>query len=167
MAGDPLLLGQRVIAILEQGQRDATYKLATLMALIEHSIENLPPNTDDTLSIPVPELAHRVLALYWHQVRPFEGHDLAQRRTGTNTRIIDATKVLREEAKAGNTRISLEIAMLRAPAAYKVATDRIALALIKQPLPRLQKLPGASVSDPFLYDDSFLGENVSRSSVPA
>lgn len=32
---DPLLLGQRVVAILETGQRDATYKLATLMALID------------------------------------------------------------------------------------------------------------------------------------
>jgi 5-methylcytosine-specific restriction endonuclease McrA len=57
--------------------------------------------------------------------------------------------------------------MLRAPAAYTEAVDRIALALIKQPLPRLQKLPGAPTSDPFLYDDSFLGENVSRSTVRA
>ncbi len=57
--------------------------------------------------------------------------------------------------------------MLRAPDDYTEAVDRIALALIKQPLPRLQKLPGASVSDPFLYDDSFLGENVSRSTVRA
>ncbi len=167
MESDPLLLGQRVIAILEQGQRDATYKLATLMALIEHSIENLPPHADDPLTVPIPELAHRVLALYWHQVLPFYGHDLAQRRTGTKTRIIDATKALRDTSKAGNSRMSLEIAMLRAPAAYDVAIDRIALALIKQPLPRLQKLPGASVTDPFLYDDSFLGENVSRSSVRA
>ncbi len=167
MTGDPLLLGQRVIAILEQGQRDATYKLATLMALIEHSIENLPRRADDPLAVPIPELAHRVLALYWQQVLPFYGHDLAQRRTGTKTRIIDATKALREAANAGNSRMSLGIAMLRAPAAYKVAIDRIALALIKQPLPRLQKLPGAPVSDPFLYDDSFLGENVSRSSVRA
>src|SRR4051812_46736912 len=86
MTGDPLLLGQRLIAILEQGQRDATYKLATLMALIEHSIENLPPQPDDRLIVPIPELAHRVLALYWHQVRPFEGYELAQRRTGTRTR---------------------------------------------------------------------------------
>lgn len=30
MMDDPLLLGQRVVAILETGQRDATYKLATL-----------------------------------------------------------------------------------------------------------------------------------------
>ncbi len=167
MPSDPLLLGQRVIAILEQGQRDATYKLATLMALIEHSIENLPRDADDPLTVPIPDLAHRVLALYWHQVRPFEGHDLAQRRTGSRTRIIDATKELRAAAKAGNGRMSLEVARLRALADYTVAIDRIAIALIKQPLPRLQKLPGSSVSDRFLYDDSFLGENVSRSAVRA
>ena len=167
MPDDPLLLGQRVVAILEQGQRDATYKLATLMSLIEHSIENLPPHPDDPLTVPIPELAHRVLSLYWHQVRPFQGHDLAQRRTGSKTRIIDAAKALREASKANNSRMSLETAMLRAPAAYEVAVDRIALALIKQPLPRLQKLPGAPMSDPLLYDDSFLGENVSRSSVRA
>ncbi|AFM15611.1 hypothetical protein Mycch_0794 [Mycolicibacterium chubuense NBB4] len=164
---DPLLLGQRVLAILEHGQRDATYKLATLMALIEHSLENLPAGPDDPLTVPIPELAHRVLALYWHQVRPFEGHELAQRRTGSRTRIIDATKALREVARAGNSRLSLELASGRAPAAYTEAIERIALALIKQPLPRLQKLPGASRNDPFLYDDSFLGENVSRSSVRA
>jgi hypothetical protein len=67
---DPLLLGQRVVAILETGQRDATYKLATLMALIEHCIENLPAHPEDTLPVPIPELAHRVLAIYWRQVRP-------------------------------------------------------------------------------------------------
>jgi hypothetical protein len=166
-AADPLLLGQRVVAILETGQRDATYKLATLMALIEHSIENLPVRPDDTLVVPIPALAHRVLAIYWRQVRSFEGHDLAQRRTGTKTRIVDATKELRSAARVGNSNLSLEVAMLRAPAEYERAIDRIALALIKQPLPRLQKLPGSSVSDPFLYDDSFLGENVSRSAVRA
>lgn len=166
-ATDPLLLGQRVLAILEHGQRDATYKLATLMALIEHSLENLPAHADDPLTVPIPDLAHRVLALYWHQVRPFDGQELAQRRTGSRTRIIDATKALRDAARAGRGRMSLELAMLRAPAAYIAAINRIALALIKQPLPRLQKLPGAAVSDPFLYDDSFLGENVSRSTVRA
>ena len=60
MNSDPLLLGQRVVAILETGLRTATYKLATLMALIEHSIENLPVRPEDKLAVPLPELAHRV-----------------------------------------------------------------------------------------------------------
>ena len=65
VVADPLLLGQRVIAILEIEQCDATYKLATLMALIDHCIANLPDRAEDILRVPIPELAQRVLALYW------------------------------------------------------------------------------------------------------
>jgi hypothetical protein len=66
-----------------------------------------------------------------------------------------------------NSSLSLDIAMLRAPHEYRAAIAKITLALAKQPLPRLQKLPGASVSDPFLYDDSFLGENVAMRQIKA
>jgi hypothetical protein len=48
---DPLLLGQRVVAILETGLRTATYKLATLTALVDHCIEHLPERTTDRLSL--------------------------------------------------------------------------------------------------------------------
>lgn len=161
VVADPLLLGQRVVAILETGQRDATYKLATLMALIDHCIENLPEWPGDVLRVPIRDLAHRVLSLYWQQVRPFEGHELRQRRTGTKARITDAVKALRTAACSGNAGLSLEIAMVRAPAEYEAAIAKIVIAMAKQPLPRLQKLPGSPVSDPFLYDDSFLGESVS------
>jgi hypothetical protein len=34
------------------------------------------------------------------------------------------------------------------------------------PLPRLQKLPGSATNGAFLYDDSFLGEDVSRAHCP-
>ena len=56
---------------------------------------------------------------------------------------------------------------MRQPNAYHRAIEKIVVALAKQPLPRLQKLPGSSVSDPFLYDDSFLGDKVSRSALRA
>lgn len=157
---DPLLLGLRVVAILETGQRNATYKLATLMALLEHCIENLPENPDDVLPVPIPDLAERVLGLYWPQVRPFEGRDLIQVRTGKRARITEAAATLRAETHAGNSALSLDVAKARAPKAFEAAIKKITIALAKQPLPRLQKLPGSTVSDPFLYDDSFLGENV-------
>jgi len=161
VVADPLLLGQRVVAILETGQRDATYKLATLMALIDQCIENLPVRPEDVLRVPIPALAHRVLALYWQQVRPFEGQELRQRRTGTKARITDAVRSLRAETCTRSSGLSLDIAIARAPAEYERAIAKIVIAMAKQPLPRLQKLPGSSVSDPFLYDDSFLGEAVS------
>jgi hypothetical protein len=163
---DPLLLGQRVVAILETGQRTATYKLALLMALIEHCIENLPERTDDVLSVPIAALAHRVLAIYWRQVRSFDGNDLIQVR-GSTGRITEAAKALRTAARADNGGLSLEVAMLRVPVAYEQAIDKIVIALAKQPLPRLQKLPGSATSDGFLYDDTFLGEDVSRARLRA
>ena len=159
---DPLLLGQRVMAILETGLRTATYKLATLMALIEHCIENIPDQPGNVLRVPIPELAHRVLEIYWQQVRPFDGHELRQ-STQPRARILVATNELR--AASGRTSVSVDIARLRAPEAYERAIEEITLCLARQPLHRLQKLPGSSASDPFLYDDSFLHDHVTRSTL--
>jgi hypothetical protein len=60
---------------------------------------------------------------------------------------------------------SVETARLRAPVAYAQTIDEILLRLAQQPLHRLQRLPGATTSDPFLYDDSFLHDQVSRSTL--
>jgi hypothetical protein len=163
---DPLLLGQRVVAILETGLRTATYKLATLMALIDHCIENMPERPASVLRVPIPDLAHRVLEIYWQQVRPFDGHELRQ-STQPRARILMATNSLREAARVKRTSVSVDIARLRAPDAYQSAIDEITLCLAQQPLHRLQKLPGKSTSDPFLYDDSFLHDHVSRSTLRA
>lgn len=158
---DPLLLGQRVVAILETGLRTATYKLATLMALIDHCIENLPEHADAELPVPIPKLAQRVLEIYWRQVRPFDGHDLRQ-STQPRARILLAASELRDAANVGAGGLSVDIAALRAPRAYQRAIDEITLCLAQQPLHRLQRLPGAPSSDCFLYDDSFLHDQVSR-----
>ncbi|GAT16247.1 HNH nuclease [Mycolicibacterium thermoresistibile] len=165
-AQDPLLLGQRVVAILEQGLRTATYKLATLMALIEHCIENLPEMPDDALTVPIPELAHRVLEIYWQQVRPFDGHELRQ-STQPRARILSAVTKLRDAAAAGGRNCSVDIARMRAPEVYRQAIEEITMCLAQQPLHRLQKLPSAAAGDPFLYDDSFLHDQISRSALRA
>ncbi len=161
---DPLLLGQRVVAILETGLRTATYKLATLMALVEHCIENLPDRPGDALVVPLPQLARRVLDIYWQQVRPFDGHELRQ-STQPRARMLVAANDLR--AAAGRFTWSVDVAAMRAPAAFERAINEITLCLAQQPLHRLQKLPGSSASDPFLYDDSFLHDQVSRSTLRA
>jgi 5-methylcytosine-specific restriction endonuclease McrA len=155
---DPLLLGQRVLAILETGLRTATYKLATLSALIDHCVENLPEQPDAALPVPIPDIAHRVLELYWRQVRPFDGHELRQ-STQPRARILIATNRLWDAA--GRTNRSVEFAKFALLDEYRHAIDDIALCLAQQPLYRLQKLPGSSTSDAFLYDDSFLHDQVS------
>src|ERR1700761_714570 len=95
---DPLLLGQRVVAILETGLRTATYKLATSMALIDHCVEHLPAEASDTLNVPIPDLAHRVLEIYWRQTLPFEGQELRQ-STQPRARILIAANTFRNSAR--------------------------------------------------------------------
>jgi hypothetical protein len=135
-APDPLLLGQRVVAILETGLRTATYKLAALMALIDYCIENVPQRPGDVLRVPIPELAHRVLEIYWPQVRPFDGRELRQ-SSQPRARILIATNALRRAAWIERSSMSVEIARLRAPAEYGSAIDEITLCLAQQPLHRL------------------------------
>lgn len=158
-AVDPLLLGQRVVAILETGRRTATYKLATLMTLIDFCIEHLPENPVDTLNVPIPDLAHRVLEIYWRQVRPFDGRDLKQ-STQSRERIPNAARAFRRIVGGCAT---IDVAMLRAPSAYQAALDEITLCLAQQPLHRLQRLPGNTIGEAFLFDDSFLHDQISRS----
>jgi hypothetical protein len=156
-----LALGQRLVAVLETGARTATYKLAVLMALIDFAIEHLPNDESAALAVPIPDLAHRVLALYWPQVRPFAGRELRQSATA-RARIPQAALDLRALAGVGAAGTSLEVVRHRVPDGYAQAVDEVTLCLAQQPLHRLQRLPGAPAGDWFLYDDSYLHDHVSR-----
>src|SRR4051794_35766911 len=138
---DPLLLGQRVVAILETGLRTATYKLATLMALIDYATEHIPEDAHAPLDVPIPDLAHRVLELYWRQTRPFGGKELRQ-STQSQARIPRAAGDLRKAAGISAAGASLAVAVSRAPTAYRDAINEVTLCLAQQPLHRLQRLPG-------------------------
>jgi 5-methylcytosine-specific restriction endonuclease McrA len=149
-----------LVAVLETGLRTATYKLATLMALIDHCMEHVPTDPAVPLEVPIRDLAQRVFALYWPQVRALDGVGELRQSTQTRARIIDAVKSVRVSSAAGPT-AAPEVARLRNTAAYEAAIDSIMHTLVRQPLPRLQHLPGKTQSPTFLYDDSWMGEGVS------
>lgn len=157
---DPLALGQRVVAVLETGLRTATYKLATLMALIDHSVECLPKSPEGELTIPITSLAERVLETYWRQVAPLHGFGELRQSSQPNARILDAVQRLRDDA-AANHIASPAVARERLQAAYGTAVGDIALTLAQQPLHRLQRVTDAALGSTFLYDDSWLHDHVS------
>lgn len=157
---DALALGQRVVAVLETGLRTATYKLATLMALVDYSVDYLPDNPEDELAIPITRLAERVLETYWRQVAPLQGFGQLRQSSQPNARILRAVQRLRDEAAASHA-ASPEVARDRLPIAYGRAVDDIALTLAQQPLHRLQRVTGAAAGPTFLYDDSWLHDHVS------
>ncbi|WP_217702557.1 HNH endonuclease [Nocardioides guangzhouensis] len=136
------------------------------MALIDYAIEHVPDDPDASVEVPIPDLAQRVLELYWRQVRPFAGKELRQ-STQARARIPRAAMELRAAAGIGTGGASLAVAATRAPTVYEKALDEVTLCLAQQPLQRLQRLPGATVSDCFLFEDSFLHDHVSRSTLRA
>ena len=87
--------------------------------------------------LPVRQLAERVLEIYWHQVLPFEGAALKQ-STQPTAAILRETVRLRTAASAGDQRVALAVARLRAPVAYDTAVTAIGLTLVRQPLHRLR-----------------------------
>ena len=91
---DAELLYRKVVHLPQHGFRTATYKLATMTALVEFSSENLAKRSPaGELRVPITELAQRVIALYWAQVRPFDGQILKQ-STQSGSRILEAVVAL-------------------------------------------------------------------------
>lgn len=151
---DPLLLEDRILAIIERGRRTTTYKLATLAALIDHCVERPPNCRSESAEIPIRELSLRVIDIYRPQVAPFEGYELAQSINPRKpAQIVEIVRSLR--SSDATSCMKPESAMNQGPD-VDVAVNRIARVLVQEPLPKLQNLPDTPSADRFLYDDTTL-----------
>jgi hypothetical protein len=101
---------------------------------------------------------------------PFKGVGLKgadrtlRQNTGRKARILREVEKFREAVKATDREMSLDVAKSRAHREYARARRNVRTELVRYPLYRLQRLPmqggGQTDSDPFLYDDSWMSENV-------
>jgi 5-methylcytosine-specific restriction endonuclease McrA len=142
------VLVQRLLLIINEGQREATYKLALLLALIDWCTTNSAKNSPNR--IPTSELAERVLALYWDQVLPYhppKGRNALVLKQGNKPLILSTVAGLRRTA--GNT-TSLTQTKRRFATEYQRAVRAIDRVLADQPIPRLQIVNRQKI--PFLYD---------------
>ena len=142
------VLVQRLLLIINEGQREATYKLALLLALIDWCTTNSAKNSPNR--IPTSELAERVLALYWDQVLPYhppKGRNALVLKQGNKPLVLSTVAGLRRTA--GNT-TSLTQTKRRFATEYQRAVRAIDRVLADQPIPRLQIVNRQKI--PFLYD---------------
>lgn len=155
---EPLELGKRVMAVLRGGRRTATYKLATLSALIDYCEQHA--RLDDSgasIDVPIDDLAERVIGMYWRQVQPLpDGRSLHQ--SSESAKILGAVTKLRQAANAENPRRrcpSSQAAKHRTFPTYTKTIKVVWSVLLEQPLPRLQHV-GSGPHTPdqsFLYDE--------------
>lgn len=168
-AGNAAAWAQLVLTILDEGRRTATYKLAVVLALLDCCALSTDAEGRAPKSIPVRDLAVRVLELYWPQVRPYarrDGAPLLRQSSQARAVTVDAVRQLRERAAATGVR-SPAAAERSLPAAYAETIRLIELNLVQMPLGKLQRPSGYSAKGAadyprFLYDDAPFHEGVTE-----
>ena len=138
------LLVQRLFEVINEGKRDATYKLALLLGLIDWVTTH-----SDKSKIPTSELADAVLNIYFRQVSPYvstkEEMTLKQGKQ-KKILIIEVAAGLRNDHPNCNR---LQQIQHESPEAYLNARDQVEQVLVAQPIPRLQRVGGKEIS--FLF----------------
>ena len=118
---DTATFAQRLLALLDEGRRTATYKLATLLSLLDCCVSESDASGRAPEAIPIRGLAERVVALYWPQTRPYRssaGSVRLRQSTQPKATTPDAVAALRVQAEAAGA-TSLHTAAVRVPDAYE------------------------------------------------
>ena len=140
------VLIQRLLEVINEGQRDATYKLALLLALIDWVTTHIEGE-----EVPTSDLAEIVLGTYFRQTRkyPLTSEKSVQLRQGSNSNL----RILRSAIDLADNNLGIgSIDRIRKldPDGFVKARTEIEEALVKQPIPRLQIVGKTHI--PFLYE---------------
>jgi len=147
------VFAERLLQVIDEGRRTATYKLALLTALIDAC----GSQSDDAGRAPTElhtrTIAEHVLRLYLPQVRAFlassgrpqELRQISSRRASVLTAVLDLYLHAHAAGIAGLGAIRRAF-----PDRYESALDRVELTFARYPLLRLQVL--GTQHRPFLYD---------------
>ena len=139
------LLVQRVLEVLNEGDRVATYKLALLLAIIEWVTTN--PGGEQ---IPTRDLAEIVLAQYYRQVRlfPVTGGEMLELQQGSNPKLAIVSAATRLAATYPQLS-RIDQIKTQDQSLYNSAVRDVEATLVGQPIPRLQTVGKTHI--PFLY----------------
>lgn len=162
---DTVVFAERLLAVLDEGRRTSTYKLAVLLGLIELCFEKTRKDGDPPEMVTTSELAEKVIELYWRQAVPYQGEsaelllDQNQGPASQRGKRLSA-KIVREIAGFRQKNPNATLYEVRSPTQFDSASSAatpfdelhrsIEQTLIKMPLPKLQRL-GES-EDRFIYE---------------
>ncbi len=144
---DDDLLTERLLRVIDEGRRTATYKLALVLALIDCAAES--PGADE---IPTRSIAEHVLALYYPQTRAYTASGGIERElrqiSMKSSPVLRSAFALRLAGDAHGCR-SISETRRRLPDDYRRALDAVEDTFVRYPIPLLQVVGSKSL--PFLY----------------
>ena len=148
VAGADDLLTERLLRVIDEGRRTATYKLALLLALIDCVAAS--PGADE---IPTRAIAEQVLALYYPQTRAYAAAGGIERElrqiSMKSSPVLRSTLALRLAGDAHGCR-SINETRRRLPDAHRRALDAVEDTFVRYPIPLLQVVGSKCL--PFLYE---------------
>jgi 5-methylcytosine-specific restriction endonuclease McrA len=148
---------ERLLAVIDDGRRTATYKLALLMALSTVCLESGTLPSGNRYSVSTRRIASLVAEQYWRQLKPFPSQggpvDLRQ-ITNKSAAILTRLASIRDQVPSA--RSWHEAFAMRPDGAARVL-DHVELTVARFPILRLQVVDG--VPQPFIYDVGWF-ENV-------
>lgn len=146
MATDDLLI-ERLLRVIDEGRRTATYKLALLIGIID-TAATMPNETE----LPTRAIAERVLELYFPQTRSYVDRNgvtfMPRQISMKSSTALAAVERLRVTGDAMRCRSIDEVAR-RAPRDYGRALDVVEDTFVRYPIPLLQTVGATPI--PFLY----------------
>jgi hypothetical protein len=154
--GDPLLFAEKLLALLDSGRYTATYKFATLTALIDVCVESVAGDGSPPDQVSARAVGRRVLELFWRHAVPYSA-DAGERRylrhSTQRNDLVSLITAFREEhdLRAG---VPVESARQRFPEQFAVLESRVVVTVIRMPLPKLQRFRAG----PTVHEDRFLYE---------
>jgi len=147
------LIAERLLQVIDEGQRTATYKLALVLALMDACAEGVGVEGYAPESVTTRQVAEHVVRIYYPQVREYfgsAGTGVALRQI-SNKNSVSLAAIYRFRLEADG--VALGVAMRAVPEAYERCLDEVEWNFARYPLLLLQVLGGSLV--PFLYETSW------------
>jgi hypothetical protein len=168
---DPIQFAEKLLALLDSGRFTATYKFATLVALIDVCVESVGAGGVPPRRIPARRVGRRVLELFWTHSIPYgadeDGRARFLRHSTQRGDLVSKVTTFRQEHGLGRG-VTVDVARSLRPAEFAQLEDEITTTVIRMPLPKLQRFTtgGGAAEDRFLYDYDWPDE-VPRAAVRA
>jgi hypothetical protein len=151
-----LRFAEKVLSLVDTGRKSATYKLATLLALIDVVAESSGPLRGAPDAVSGRQVALRVIELYWPQSAVFsqgpDGEPSALRQSPQND-IPAKLHTWRQLHRLG-ARASLAAARSADPKGWERLERELIATVLRMPIPKLQRFGDSKVAveDRFIYD---------------
>ena len=157
-----LRFAERLLALLDSTRYSATYKLATLLALIDVTAESIGKDGAAPATLSAKAVGRRVIELYWPQTVPYGSP------ADTGPKVLSQSPMRDIPAKLARWRAehrlapgaSLEDARTADPAGWAALEADLVAVVVGMPLAKLQRFGDGrqSVQDRFIYDFSWREE---------